>query len=29
MAPLAVISCVLAFLLYYNTLDAEFAYDDR
>ena len=29
MAPLAVISSVLAFLLYYNTLDAEFAYDDR
>ncbi|XP_037086631.1 protein O-mannosyl-transferase TMTC2-like isoform X2 [Pollicipes pollicipes] len=28
MAPLAVISSVLAFLLYYNTLDADFAYDD-
>ena len=29
MAPLAVASSVLAFLLFYNTLDADFAYDDR
>ena len=29
MAPLAAASSVLAFLLFYNTLDADFAYDDR
>lgn len=29
MAPIVVCSAVLAFVLFYNTLDADFAYDDR
>lgn len=29
MEPVLITSCVAAFLLYFNTLDAEFAYDDR